>query len=189
MNVIISIIKLIYNAQIRSEVKEGDEILYTNMPKLKKMPHTKQESKYVGPCTVVRVTDSHAIISNHKVGSGKEKKIPIDIVRPYYRREDIGSTRKRQCGDFINLQTNPSKKPRMEVRNMSKTIKHDLMKFIDSYFSLQSEQHHLFGFSKQTILSILDDFKVCSNTYVTTYILLESCNHHFMMKLHLCERI
>ena len=56
------------------------------MTKLKNMPNTKKQSKYFGSCTVSRVTDNHAIVSNQKVGSKREKKIPIDIVRPFYER-------------------------------------------------------------------------------------------------------
>ena len=53
------------------------------MPKLKKMPNTKQQEKYIGPFTVSRLTDSDAFIPNPK-GWKKDKEIPIDLVRPYH---------------------------------------------------------------------------------------------------------
>ena len=49
----------------RHEIKDGDEILYINMPKLK-MPNTKLQTKYLGPYTVSRITESHAVIPNLK---------------------------------------------------------------------------------------------------------------------------
>ena len=57
------------------------------MPKLKKLPNTKKQKKYLGPYTVSRLTESHAFIPNPKPGVRKENKIPIDIVRPYYERD------------------------------------------------------------------------------------------------------
>ena len=62
-------------------------ILYTNMPKLKKMPNTKRQQKYMGPQTVKRVTDSHVVISQDQLGKQKEKRIPIHIARPYFERD------------------------------------------------------------------------------------------------------
>ena len=47
-----------------------DKIVYTNMPKLK-------QSKYLGPYTVSKVTDSHVTISQTELGAKKDKKIPI----------------------------------------------------------------------------------------------------------------
>lgn len=84
------------------------------MPKLKKMPNTKHQNKYLGPYTVSRMTDSHAIIPNPKCGAGlmKERKIPIDIVRPYYERDlELGKrpTRKRKSEDTLD---SPNKKVR-----------------------------------------------------------------------------
>ena len=78
------------------------------------MPNTKHQSKYLGPYTVSRVTDSHAIIPDPKAstGSKKEKKLPIDIVRPYHERDpDLCGhpTRKRKSGDTLD---SPSKKLR-----------------------------------------------------------------------------
>ena len=69
------------------------------MPKIKKMLNTKHQSKYLGPYTVTRMTESHVIIPDRKAGAGslnKEKKLPIDIVRPYYKQDlgHGGATRK-----------------------------------------------------------------------------------------------
>ena len=63
-------------------------MLYANMPKLKKMPNTKHQSKLLGPCTVTRITNSHVVIPNPKAGAGvyTEKKIPIDIILPFHER-------------------------------------------------------------------------------------------------------
>ena len=55
------------------------------MPKIKRMPNTKHQSKNLWPYTVTRMTESHVIIPDPKAGAGslnKEKKLPIDIVRP-----------------------------------------------------------------------------------------------------------
>ena len=68
---------------IRPEIKEGDSVVYTNMPKLKKMPNSKKQRKYIGPYTVKRVTNSHAIVSDTPFT--KREKISIDIVRPFIR--------------------------------------------------------------------------------------------------------
>ena len=70
----------------RSTLKEGDKILFANMPKLKRLPNTKAQDKYLGPHTVAKVTDSHVVISNTNFGTKKDKKIPLHIVRPYFER-------------------------------------------------------------------------------------------------------
>ena len=54
----------VFKLFIRPEIKEGDSVVYTNMPKLKKMPNTKKQRKYIGLYTVKRVTNSHAIVSD-----------------------------------------------------------------------------------------------------------------------------
>ena len=69
-----------------------DKIVYTNMPKLKHLPKTKKQSKYLGPYTVSIVTDSHVTISQTELGANKYKKIPIHITRPYFAR----NTKKRK---------------------------------------------------------------------------------------------
>ena len=63
-----------------------DKIVYTNMPKLKHLPKTKKQSKYLGPYTVSKVTDSDVTISQTELGAKKDKKIPIHITRPYFAR-------------------------------------------------------------------------------------------------------
>ena len=84
------------------------------MPKIKKMPNTKQQRRYLGPYTVTRVTDSHAVIPDPKAGAGlkKEKKIPIDLIRLYHERdlEIGGNSRKRKSGN--SALDSPSKKLR-----------------------------------------------------------------------------
>ena len=55
------------------------------MQKLKKMPNTKKQRKFIGPYTVKRMTNSHAIVSDIP-HSEKEKKISIDLVRPFFQR-------------------------------------------------------------------------------------------------------
>ena len=40
-----------------------EKFIYTNMPKLKHLPKTKKQAKYLGPYTVSKVTDSHVTIS------------------------------------------------------------------------------------------------------------------------------
>ena len=71
----------------RSEINEGDMILYRNMPKSKKMPGTKNQNKYVGPIIAHEVTDTHVIIKQEN--GSKRKKVPIDIARVYHPRLDI----------------------------------------------------------------------------------------------------
>ena len=84
------------------------------MPKLKKTPNTKQQSKFLGPYTVTRITDSHVVIPNPKSGTGvkKDKKIPIDIILPFHERElEIGQdTRKKKSENTFNtLNKKPQK--------------------------------------------------------------------------------
>ena len=43
------------------------------MPKIKHLPNTKQQGKYIGPHTVKRVTESHVVISK-KESAAKEIK-------------------------------------------------------------------------------------------------------------------
>ena len=50
------------------------------MPKLKKMPNTKRQQKYMGLQTVKRVTDSHVVISQDQLGKQREKRIPIHML-------------------------------------------------------------------------------------------------------------
>ena len=61
------------------------------MPKFKKMPKTKSQRKYLGPQTVKRITESHIIVSQDQQGKRKEKKIPIHITRPYFKRNVLSS--------------------------------------------------------------------------------------------------
>ena len=58
---------------------------------MKKLPKTKEQNKYLGPETVQKVTDSHVIISQDKLGKKKEKSIPIHIARPYFKRDTNSS--------------------------------------------------------------------------------------------------
>ena len=59
----------------RSEIKEGDDILFRNICKEKKMPGTKKQLKYHGPVTASKVTQSHALVL--KADSWKMKKVPL----------------------------------------------------------------------------------------------------------------
>ena len=63
-----------------------DKIVYTNMPKLKHLPRTKKQSKYLGPYTVSKVTNNHVTISRTELGAKKDKKITFHITRPYFAR-------------------------------------------------------------------------------------------------------
>ena len=56
------------------------------MPKLKHLPKTKKQSKYLGPYTVSKVTNSHVTFSQTELVAKKDKKIPIHITRPYFAR-------------------------------------------------------------------------------------------------------
>ena len=71
------------------------------MPKLKKMPKTQGEDKYIGPFTTSRITDSHAVITKEELGSKKDKKVPIHIARPYHQRcsNSSKSISKKRKGD------------------------------------------------------------------------------------------
>ena len=68
-----------------------DKIVYTNMPKLKHLPKTKKQLKYLGPYTVSKVTGSHVTISQTELGAKKDKKIPsishVLILQETLRRE------------------------------------------------------------------------------------------------------
>ena len=59
------------------------------MPKLKQMPNTKSQGKFLGPFTVSRITDSHAIISKEELNSKRDKKVPIHITLLYYERQEM----------------------------------------------------------------------------------------------------
>ena len=77
------------------------------------MPNTKLQTKYLGPYTVSRITESHAVIPNPKKGLIKEKKISIDIARPFYERDfqpNRHPVRKRKSEGTIDP---PNKKQRM----------------------------------------------------------------------------
>ena len=67
-------------------LKLGDKIIYTNMPKLKHLPKTKKQSKYLGPYTVSKITDSHVTIYQTELGAKKDNKILNNITRPYFER-------------------------------------------------------------------------------------------------------
>ena len=77
-------------------INKDDKILFTNMPKIKHLPNTKQQGKYIGPHTVKRVTESHVVISKERIGCKGEKKIPIHTVRPYIQRKSVSGKRKIQ---------------------------------------------------------------------------------------------
>ena len=61
------------------------------MPKLKQMPNTKSQGKFLGPFTASRIIDSHAIISKEELNSKRDKKVPIHITQLYYERKEIDS--------------------------------------------------------------------------------------------------
>ena len=82
---------IIFNTWCRCKLKEGDKILFTNMPKLKQMPNTKSQGKFLGPFTASRITDSRAIISKEELNSKRDKKVPIHITQLYYERQEIDS--------------------------------------------------------------------------------------------------
>ena len=52
------------------------------------MPNTKSQSKFLGPFTASKITDSHAIISKEELKSKKDKKVPIHITQLYHERQD-----------------------------------------------------------------------------------------------------
>ena len=86
----------VYNDCVyRSTLKLGDKILYTNIPKQKKLPNRKNQPRYLGPDTVSDVSESHVTISK-ATKRGTKRKIPIHTVRPYYERssgiEDVEGT-------------------------------------------------------------------------------------------------
>ena len=47
------------------------------MPKLKRLPKTKKQAKYLWPYTLSKVTESHVTISRTKLGCKKSKKFPF----------------------------------------------------------------------------------------------------------------
>ena len=54
--------------------------MYTNIPKLKKMPNTKKQPKYLGPYKVERRSGENVIILKTVTGKKtREKRIPIHI--------------------------------------------------------------------------------------------------------------
>ena len=95
----------------RHEIKEGDKIIFTNMPKLKKMPKTQGQDKYLGPFTTSRITDSHAVISKEELGSKKDKKVPIHIARPYHQRCSSSKSiaKKRKADDTSECESKRNK--------------------------------------------------------------------------------
>ena len=64
--------------------------------KLRHLPKTKKQLKYIGPYTVSKVTNSHVAISQTELGAKKDKKIPINITRPYFAR----NTKKKEKHRF-----------------------------------------------------------------------------------------
>ena len=68
------------------------------MRKSKKMPGTKKESKYIGPMTAAKVTDSHALVLKEGRDS-KYSKYPLHISRQYFPRSEDKLT-KRKCTDL-----------------------------------------------------------------------------------------
>ena len=88
----------------RCDIKEGDKIIFTNIRKLKKMPKTKNQGKYVGPFTASKIMDSHVVISHEELGSNKDKKVPIHITRVYHERKNASGSRKRNAGDIVDCE-------------------------------------------------------------------------------------
>ena len=67
-------------------MKKDDSIIYSNMPKLKRLHKTKKQAKYLGPYTQSKVTESHVTISKTELGDKKDKKVPSHITRPYFQK-------------------------------------------------------------------------------------------------------
>ena len=81
----------------RKPIVKGDIIMYTNIPKLKKLPNTKTQPKYLGPYTVERVSGENIIILITTVaGKTREKRVPVHIVRPYFERDTSQLVRKNK---------------------------------------------------------------------------------------------
>ena len=79
-----------------------EKFIYTNMPKLKHLPKTKKQAKYLGPYTVSKVTDSHVTISKDEIGAKKDKKIARHIARPYFERCTELQTKEKSVLDVVN---------------------------------------------------------------------------------------
>ena len=78
-----------------------EKFIYTNMPKLKHLPKTKKQAKYLGPYTVSKVTDSHVTISKDEIGAKKDKKIARHIARPYFERCTELQTKEKSVLDVV----------------------------------------------------------------------------------------
>ena len=61
----------VFSASLEIEEK----FIYTNMPKLKHLPKTKKQAKYLGPYTVSKVTDSHVTISKDEIGAKRTRRL------------------------------------------------------------------------------------------------------------------
>ena len=77
----------------RSEIKEGDDILFRNICKEKKKPGTKKQLKDHGPVTASKVTQSHALVL--KADIWKMKKVPLNISRKYHSRTTTNSSKRK----------------------------------------------------------------------------------------------
>ena len=79
-----------------SKITEGDQIIFRNMRRAKKMPGTKKQSKYLGPMKVTELTDSHALVLTDD--GVKTKKVPLHISKSYFPRSEV----KRKNTDSSN---------------------------------------------------------------------------------------
>ena len=64
------------------------------MPKIKHLPKTKLQGKYFGPHKVLRVTESHVVISKEELGSKTDRKIPIHTAHLYTERSEDPKVKK-----------------------------------------------------------------------------------------------
>ena len=56
------------------------------MMKQKKLPGTKEQSKYLGPFDVIEINDKHALCINDL---GKNRKYPLHLIVKFYQRETL----------------------------------------------------------------------------------------------------
>ena len=71
------------------------------MPKLKHLPKTKKQAKYLGPYTGSKVTDSHVTNSKDEIGAKKDKKIARHFARPYFERCIELQTKEKSVLDVV----------------------------------------------------------------------------------------
>ena len=114
-------------------INKDDQVLFTNIPKIKHLPKTKLQGKYFGTHKVLRVTESHVVISKEELGSKTDRKIPIHTARLHIERSEDLKVKKVRNGLIRKMIIHTLKKTKKNKQTMSIICVNDYYSYLVSF--------------------------------------------------------